>query len=222
MIQRGESLTILACRKLEGMILSGEIRPGERLNEHHFAVENGLSRGPVREACRLLERAGLLVQIPAKGVFVREISDRHLDETYDLRAVLIGLMCREAAARATDSTCDALAALNARMRAASAAHDHEAYHEANFRFHDMIAEIAGNETAKRVYDGLVKETHAHRVAAKSLEESIAEHEVLIGLLRSGDREAARRVGEAHVLAGKYRWHERRDAAVAPFKRGTRN
>jgi DNA-binding GntR family transcriptional regulator len=210
MIERGDSLSVLAYKRLEEMILSGELKPGERINEARFASANGLSRGPVREACRALESAALVTMTPAKGAYVREISDKHLDEVYDLRAALTGMMCGLAAANKPDpSACDRLERLNAEMTAAADRKDTEGYYAANLKFHDIISDLAGNDTARRVYDGLVKETHWHRVAVLSAYESIEEHTAIIAAIRAGDQEEARRCGEAHVVSGKRRWIKRR-------------
>lgn len=222
MIERGEKLSVLAYRQIEAKILSGDLKPGERLNEHRLSVANGISRGPIREACRSLERAGLVVAVPGKGVFVREISDRHLDEIYDVRAVLTGLMCGLAAEHADQEACNELRQLNDEMRSASIDGDQDAYYTINLKFHDYISDLAENETAKRVYDGLVKETHAHRIAVLSTEESIEEHSGIIEAISGGDWDKARRLGEAHVQSGKRRWHEGRSTKIGPSDRERRS
>lgn len=209
MIERKENLSVLAYRKLEAMILSGQLKPGERLNEHQLSIENEISRGPIREACHALERAGLVVAVPRKGMFVREVTSRHLDEAYDLRAVLTGLMCGLAAERSDKEDCADLRRLNDEMRAAYSNDDSDIYYAINLKFHDLISEISGNETAKRMYDGLVKETHAQRVTVLSPEETIAEHANIIEAITAGNVERARRLGEAHVQSGKERWHKMR-------------
>lgn len=221
MIERGESLSVLAYKRLEDMILTGELRPGERINEARFASENGLSRGPVREACRALASAALVTMIPAKGVFVRDVCEKHLEEVYDLRAALTGMMCGSAASNGPSrKSCDNLERLNAEMTAAANESDIERYYAANLKFHDIISDLAGNETARRVYDGLVKETHWHRIAVVSTHESIKEHAAIIAAIRAGDREEARRCGEAHVASGKRRWMKRRaDREAATNKKG---
>ena len=83
------------------MILSGELQAGERLNEQALATRLGVSRGPIREATRALERAGLLTAIVNQGVFVRQLSRDEASEIYDVRGVVFGFAC--AAARAAAS-----------------------------------------------------------------------------------------------------------------------
>ena len=61
-------------RELEHIILTGELRPGERLHETQLSKRFGISRGPLREATRSLQSRGLVQVIPKRGVFVRSVS----------------------------------------------------------------------------------------------------------------------------------------------------
>lgn len=221
MLDRSDSLSTLAFRKIEKMILAGEMKPGERLNEHRFASSHGLSRGPVREACRALEAAGLVVSVPAKGFYVCEISEDKLSEVYDLRAVITGLMCAGAAHNATKRSVSKLRRLNDEMREAAESGIQDEYYRINLEFHAYIAQLAKNETAKRIYDGLIRETHAHRIAVLDTDATIAEHAAITDAIEEGDAVAARRLGEEHVWAGKQRWREGRSAQVGPERHSNR-
>ena len=75
------SLSSVVQGELERMILSGELRPGEKLTEMALAARLGVSRGPVRESFRALEETGLVRIEKNRGVFVRELS---VDEGADL------------------------------------------------------------------------------------------------------------------------------------------
>src|SRR2546423_13163446 len=79
---------------LKQAILAGEIEPGERLLETRLAQSLGVSRIPVREAIRKLEREGLIVVFPRRGVYASSLSPRDVDEVYAVRAVLEGLAAR--------------------------------------------------------------------------------------------------------------------------------
>lgn len=74
--------------RIEALILSGALKPGERLNEVVLARQLGVSRGPVREAARALERTGLVTLIMNRGAFVRSMGIDEVMETYELNAVL--------------------------------------------------------------------------------------------------------------------------------------
>lgn len=207
-LKRGEKLSVLAYKKIEEMILSGELKPGERLNEHRFSVKHGLSRGPVREACRALERDGLVVSSPGRGVVVREITPRELYEVYDLRSLLTGFMCQLAAQKSNEDNVAELKKMNEAMKAATENGNTEEYYKANLKFHELIAEFAKNETAHKVYNRLVKETHTHRYAVLDPKITIEQHAAIIEAIEKKDAEEARKRGEEHVLAGKERWLKR--------------
>jgi len=70
-ILRTRSLSSVLEGEIERLILSGEIAPGRKINENQLAVRFGTSRGPIREALRTLEGAGLVETIPNRGAFVR-------------------------------------------------------------------------------------------------------------------------------------------------------
>ena len=75
-------------QKLSYHIISGDIRPGERLTERELAETLRVSRGSVREAVRDLVQTGLLESQPYRGLYVRSISRRNLEELYSLRTIL--------------------------------------------------------------------------------------------------------------------------------------
>ena len=82
------SLTSAVQQALERMITLGELGPGDKLNEAALAERLGVSRGPVREAFRVLEEAGLLTLKKNRGVFVRQIPLHEALEIYELRAMM--------------------------------------------------------------------------------------------------------------------------------------
>lgn len=78
-------------RRIEAMILDGTLHPGERLNEVSFARDLGVSRGPVREAARALEKTGLVAFIMNRGAFVRSLTLSEAMDIYEINATLWGL-----------------------------------------------------------------------------------------------------------------------------------
>ncbi len=69
-----KSLTAVVLDDMRRRILTGELRPGERINESELATKMGISRSPVREAFRVLEREALIPTLPRKGSFITEIT----------------------------------------------------------------------------------------------------------------------------------------------------
>ena len=84
--RRQRTLVLDVRDELERMILDGEFKSGERLDENGLARQLGVSRGPVREAARSLEREGLVDAVANQGVFVRQLAIEDALELYDLRA----------------------------------------------------------------------------------------------------------------------------------------
>jgi DNA-binding GntR family transcriptional regulator len=79
----GRSVTIL-----RQMVVTGRLRPGERLNEVQLAGALGISRGPLREAIQRLHSEGLVSTIPNRGAFVRTFSAAELTDLYEVRIAL--------------------------------------------------------------------------------------------------------------------------------------
>jgi DNA-binding GntR family transcriptional regulator len=210
-LRRTQSLTAIVSKELERLILSGELKAGERLNEQVLASRLGVSRGPVREATRALERAGLVTVIANQGVFVRQIGFEEALEIYDVRAVVFGFACEILAKRISAEQQAELADLVVQMGEAIERGDSTTYYRQNLRFHDTMMGFAGHGRAKQVYESLINETHLFRQRSlgtkESMRESNAEHLAILDAIAAGDAERARRLGEQHSLAGKRRWLE---------------
>ncbi len=153
---RSSSLASVLTQELERMVLGGEIGPGVRLNENQLAARFGVSRGPIREAVRALEGAGLVESVPNRGVFVRRLSVREVRELYDVRAALFGLAGRLMAERATRDEIDRLRGLIQAMESATETRNFEAYYPLNLEFHGAIVDGSGNQTLAAQYRAFVR------------------------------------------------------------------
>jgi DNA-binding GntR family transcriptional regulator len=173
-----------------------------------LAERFGVSRGPIREACRALTQEGLLKAIPNRGMFVREIVLSEALEVYDIRAALDDLTGRLLAERITDEQLALLAELVERMAAAAEQHDLELYYPVNLEFHDKLLTFADNQRLIRLYRSLVKELHLFRrkglLEEGSMRISNEEHRRVIGALAKRDPIHAGMFMRGHVLAAKQR------------------
>ena len=207
-ILRTVSLTNILEREIESLILSGELPPGDRINEIHLARRFGTSRGPIREATRSLEAKGLVEVVRNRGVFIRRLGLDEAIEIYDLRSALFGLAGRLLAARMSDQILEHLnQALEAMDRAAEA-RDFDSYYPLNLAFHDFIVNKAGNATLAREYAAMVKKLHLFRarslVQGGGLAVSNREHREIVDSLASGDVERAHAACWRHVERAKHR------------------
>lgn len=208
---RSQSLTSLVQRELEHLILAGQLKPGDKLNEEYIAGSLNVSRGPVREAFRALESAGLVRMEKNRGVFVREVSMAEADEIYEVRAGLDELIGRLLAARIKPPEVAELRELLKKMQQAARARDVEAYYPLNVRFHDLLAQFTGNATLVGTYRRLVNELHLYRKetldrGADSFPISTREHAGIVDALAKKDPDRAGKLLYEHAMESRERLH----------------
>lgn len=210
-LDRGKTLTERISGAIQEMLISGALEPGERLNEAALADKLAVSRGPVREATRALAGKGILTVIPGRGVFVREMSNKEIAETYDVRALLTGFICSIAAKLRTEADISLLISLVEEMELA----DHEGrisdYYHINIKFHIAIGKIANHSCANRFYNeihtDLIRGMHNLRRSLAVPQQTNVEHRQIVEAIRHGEIELARKCGEEHVFSGKERWKD---------------
>jgi phosphonate utilization transcriptional regulator len=223
---RSHSLTTVVRHELERRILAGEILPGAKLNEADVAEALKVSRGPVREAFRALEQAGLVRTEKNRGVFVRSLTHFEADELYEVRAGLDGLIGRLAAERRTTAQVRELRDLLRAMQKAARARDVDEYYPLNVRFHDTLAAMAGNATLLATYRRLVNELHLYRRETLahgpgSFPISTQEHEAIVEAVAAGDAAKAATLLHEHAMESRTRLHQalaRPAAAPTPSRR----
>ena len=207
-ILRTHSLTTIVLQELERMILSGELKPGERINEKALAARQAVSRGPIREACRRLEQAGLVEIIVNRGVFVCKLKPKDAADLCDIRASLSALAGRRLAETITAEQLATLRRMVERMEALAEADDVEAYYPLNVEFHDTIMNFAGNEWLTEMCAAIDKELYLFRRRSLhvglGLRRSADEHRLMLAALAAGDGRRAAAIFEQHANTGKER------------------
>jgi phosphonate utilization transcriptional regulator len=205
---RSASLASAAQQEIERLILAGELPPGAKLTEAMLSERLGVSRGPIREAFRRLEEAGLVRQEKNRGVFVRDIPLDEAAEIYDLRAAMDELAGRRLAEHMTAEQSRTLRNVVERMEQAAHADDADAYHLLNLEFHDRLVEFAGNRKMASIYRRLVKELALARrrnlSEEQALPHSAAEHRQILKAITSGNAEFAGRTLFQHASDSKRR------------------
>ena len=205
---QSSSLTSVVQQEIERAILAGEYPPGSKLIEATLAERMGVSRGPVREAFRMLEEAGLLRNEKNRGVFVRAIPIEEAAEIFDLRAVMDELVGRLLAKNITPPQLKELKEIVDAMEKAVKAEDAPNYHLLNLRFHDRLVEMAGNHKLTSIYRKLIKELSLFRrlnlADSLLMPVSVSEHRQILKAIAAGDAEAAGRAMFDHVMESKER------------------
>ncbi|HEY9065736.1 MAG TPA: phosphonate utilization associated transcriptional regulator [Burkholderiaceae bacterium] len=202
------SLTSVVQGELERMILAGELAPGSKLTEMALAARLGVSRGPLREAFRMLEEAGLVRTEKNRGVFVRDIPLAEAIEIFDLRAAMEELVGRRLAEKVTPAQVKEIRGLVDGMEQAVKSKDAHDYYLLNLQFHDRLVELAGNSKLTAIYRKLIKELSLFRrlnlTDDRLLPVSANSHRQIVKAIASGDPEAAGRAMFDHVIESKER------------------
>ncbi|MFM0212342.1 phosphonate utilization associated transcriptional regulator [Paraburkholderia sediminicola] len=203
------SLTTLVQDELERLILRGELAPGDKLNEAQLATRLGVSRGPVREAFRALEQAGLLRTEKNHGVSVKMLSLKEAEEIYQVRAMLDEHIGRLLANGISAEHLNSLRQIVESMKRAQNSHDGQTYGHLNLQFHDTMAAAVGNAKLLDTYRGLVRELSLFRQTALTLDadaidQSAHEHEAIIEAISAGDSNLTESLIRSHLDHGRER------------------
>jgi DNA-binding GntR family transcriptional regulator len=207
--RRSQTLVAICETEIERMILDADLELGTRVNELALAARLGISRGPVREACRSLVQAGLLEARANRGFFVRKLTRADVVDLYDLRAGLMRLAGQLVAQRITAEELAHLRELTAAMDTACSDGDTAHFQDLNVEFHGALVHAAGNRRLQAVYQGLGKESRLFRrrglVSRAALEASNREHRAIVDAIGSRDAQRAAAAMEEHILRGKARF-----------------
>jgi DNA-binding GntR family transcriptional regulator len=140
-------------------ILDGRLAPGARIGEQELADEFQVSRGPVREALRILEREGLATILARRGAVVTELSAQELREIFEVRAALFDTVARTVAASRPPELIAVLRAGVARLQAlAEGPEDGNAYAETTYRLLLITARFCANQRLQRMLATLSLQT----------------------------------------------------------------
>jgi phosphonate utilization transcriptional regulator len=189
------------------LILIGEFKAGQKLTEMELSTRLRVSRGPIREALRGLEEAGLVTMERNRGAFVREISVDEAADLYEVRMGLGDIAVRILAARITEAQIAELRELLRQMDTALKS-DIKNYYPLNVKFHDRIIEMTGNRRLLEIHRQVMNEMHLMRQRSifegGGIKVSIQEHRALLKALATRNGDKAAQAIRAHVLAGRAR------------------
>jgi DNA-binding GntR family transcriptional regulator len=143
-------------------ILTGKLKPGERLMEIHLANKLGVSRTPIREAIRKLELEGLVIMIPRRGAEVAQITLKSLEDVMEVRRALDVLAIELACDRMTDEDIEKLHEACASFDVAVTSKDTRQIAEADVDFHDIIVLSTNNSRLIQLVNNLSEQMYRYR------------------------------------------------------------
>ena len=176
-------------------ILTGELKPGERLMEIHLAKRLGVSRTPIREAIRKLELEGLVTMIPRRGAEVAKITAKNLREVLEVRVALDELAVQLACERMLDEDIEQLRKACEEFARVTGTKDATVISRADVALHDIIVDSTGNIRLKQLVNNLAEQMYRYRFEyikdSVYHERLIEEHRELLESLESRDKEIGR-------------------------------
>lgn len=172
-------------------ILTGELKPGDRIVETRLAQELGVSQAPVREAIRELEFSGLVMQKPYSGTYVKQITVKDMQQYYEVRGALESLGAQRAMEKLTEEQYEMLAETIDAMEEAAHEDRTSDYIKCDARFHDQIIEIADNELLSRLWEMCSIRSWLYvgtTLTGRNLPELAGRHRKILEMLRAGEAE----------------------------------
>jgi DNA-binding GntR family transcriptional regulator len=196
------SLAEDAADRIREEILGGGFQQGEHLVEAAIATQLNTSRGPVREAFKLLRAEGLLVEEPRRGTFVVRLDADDVREVYGLRGALESAAARSLARAHDAQTIAELRSLATVIDEAASDGDARATAQADLAFHERLCELSGNGRIHEVFTRYIPTLRAllrlDEQVIRSLADIAEQHRPLVEAIEAGDEQLAGRMFADHA------------------------
>ena len=193
---------------LKGEILTGNLKPGDKLKGEELAEQLTVSLTPVKEALRMLEQEGLVKMIPRKGAHVARLTDRDLAEYTKIRLALeclaVDIICEEKSGK---DGVDSLRRINRDFEAAVRKRDAGECMKQDIRFHLGLATLSDSRRLVDIMTQLPLVNFWAHVGRQDImvergDAKVAEHDGLLDALASGNAEAAKDCLRRNILFPK--------------------
>jgi DNA-binding GntR family transcriptional regulator len=189
--------------RIRHAIFAGTLAPGERLVEDLLAAQLGVSRAPIRDALKQLERDGLIASAGKRGKVVSLLTARDAWEVYSLRSTLEAMAISLAIRSATPELFAELDGLVAEMAPASVAGDHERLSALDVQFHGAICRASGHDRLLRAWESMSIQI---RLLSQQVIETIyadlqtipERHAAVVARMRAGDEAQAEAAIRVHI------------------------
>ncbi len=187
---------------LRQAILTGELKPGERLMEIHLANRLGVSRTPIREAIRKLELEGLVTMVPRKGAEVAQITEKSMIDVLEVRRTLDALCAELACDRIDEEGLERLGQACENFEQAVKGGNIKKIAQADVSLHDIIVEATGNKRLVQLINNLSEQMYRYRYEyikdASQHQNLVREHRIIYNSIRDKDKETASQAAKLHI------------------------
>ena len=200
-LQNHRPLREIVYEELKREILVGEIAPGTRMMEIELADEMGVSRTPVREAIRKLEKEGLVTIEPRKGAYASDVSIKDMVDVLEVREDLEAMAAAMAAQKVNKDEKQALIEATMEYKEAVESERTEDIIRCDEKFHQLIVNCSGNKTLVQLFSQVqelaLRFRYLYYDDFSRYERMPMEHREIEEAILSGDYEKAR------VAAGEH-------------------
>ena len=197
-------------KKLSGLIQNGSLPPGTRLIEADLSNLLGVSRGPLREALRILETDSLIESIPRKGCHVAPVSRQDAYELYSLRVLMEPEATRLATLKSTSTQLERLGDIVGNLNIAAETDDFDRIAKIESSFHQYIWEISEHKRLKNILCGMLPQVRRYISLQTALFEirivGISDHEKIFNQMVDRNADKAAQLMKNHL-------EEVREAAI---------
>lgn len=201
-LQNHRPLREIVYEELKREILVGEIAPGTRMMEIELADEMGVSRTPVREAIRKLEKEGLVTIEPRKGAYASDVSIKDMVDVLEVREDLEAMAAAMAAQKVNKDEKQALIEATMEYKEAVESERTEDIIRCDEKFHQLIVNCSGNKTLVQLFSQVqelaLRFRYLYYDDFSRYERMPMEHREIEEAILSGDYEKARVVAGEHV------------------------
>ena len=188
--------------ELREMILTGNIKPGTRLMEVEMAEEMGVSRTPIREAIRKLEKEGLVIIEPRRGAYVSEMSVKDMIDILEVRSNLEGLAACLAAERITKKELEELSSVADDFAASVEKDDMSGMIKSDINFHRIIVEASRNkpliDMVEELQELVLRFRYIYYQDFRRAKEMLPEHKGILAAIKEGQPESAKEGAFSHI------------------------
>lgn len=184
-------------------ILDGQFESGERLVENELQRQFGVSRSPIRESFRVLERKGLVTSIPRKGSYVRKITQKDIEENFPVRANLESLAARLALSYLGPQDIAKMESAFSKMKEAAQDNDFKTYLKHHTHYHDIFIRASQNDTLIEILENLRNQAiwfrYSYLYVQESYEYAVKVHRKILDYFIKKDVDPLEALVKEHVL-----------------------
>lgn len=188
---------------LTNAIIEGQLESGRRLVENELKRKFGISRAPIRESFRILEKSGLVVIVPRKGSFVRKITQKDIEEHFPIRACLEGLAARLAISHIEQKDLEKMKSILSKMAGAASKNDFRTYFKFHSEYHEIFINASKNDTLIEILENLRRQAVWFRFSylwhQENYEYAIRVHREILDLFIKKDADRLEALVKEHIL-----------------------